>query len=622
MHNRTFRALVSSRLCSVAAGLALLATALSLRAEVKLPTIFSDHMVLQQGISVPVWGWGEEGELVVVQYRDQVVQTRAKNGKWQVKLAAMKAASKPANLLVLGSNRIELKNVVVGEVWLASGQSNMQWALRQSVNGQAAAAASANPNLRLFYVPRVKALQPVADIQGQYNNAKPVWMVASPETTPDFSAVAYFFGRDLQKSLGAPVGIIHTSWGGSPAEVWMSERVLGGNPGYKKEILDAYPSAVTNYEKAKAKFDADSAAAKVAGKAITARAPGAPWRPTELYNSMIHPLIPFAIKGAIWYQGESNAGRAWQYRTLFADMIQNWRQDWGQGNFTFLTVQLAPFTKILPEPADSNWAELREAQIVASKNVGYAGTVVITDVGDEADIHPQKKEPVGARLALQARKLAYGESIVASGPTYKSASFSGGKATVTFGDVGKGLEARDGDLKGFAICGADGKFVWASAKIVGTDKVELTSSAVKQPTAVRFGWANFPVVNLWNKDGLPANPFRTDSFPVTTMPKPAAPPVKQVAPSSARAEVAPIAQQTFSIGGEVRKPGSFEIQTGEQVSLDQAFKMAGDFKDGADKKGVSIRRTDAGRRTVYLENPAKNILVLPGDFITVRKKLF
>lgn len=503
-----------------AAAFALVA-ALTVRADVKLATVFSDHMVLQQGISVPVWGWADEGELVVVQYRDQVVQTRAKNGKWQVKLAPMKASASPAALLVLGNNRVELKNVVVGEVWIASGQSNMQWALRQTVNWQAAAAASANPNLRLFYVPRVKSPAPVADIQGQYNNAKPAWTVASPETTPDFSAVAYFFGRDLQKALGVPVGIIHTSWGGSPAEVWMSERVLAGNSDYKRDILDTYPVAYKNYEAAKARFPELLAKAKQSGaKALLP--PREPWRPTGLYNSMIHPLIPFAIKGAIWYQGESNAGRAWQYRTLFADMIQNWRRDWGQGNFTFLTVQLAPFTKILPEPADSNWAELREAQILASRNVGNAGTVVITDVGEEDDIHPQQKEPVGARLALQARKLAYGQNLVASGPTFKSASFSGGKATVTFGDVGQGLEARGGELKGFALCGKDGKFAWATAKIVGKDKVELTSAAVKEPVAVRFGWANYPVVNLWNKDGLPAHPFRTDNFPVTTQPKPAA----------------------------------------------------------------------------------------------------
>lgn len=500
--------------------IALLSLVTGLHAEVRLPVIFSDHMVLQQGQSVPVWGWAAEDELVIVQYRDQVVQTRAKHGKWQVKLAAMPASARPFSLRVLASNQIELKNVVVGEVWVASGQSNMQWALRQATNGDAAAAASANPNYRLFYVPRVKSPTPLDDIKGEYNKARPAWAVASPENTPDFSAVAYYFGRDLQKAKGVPVGIIHTSWGGSPAEVWMSERVLTGNADYKQSIVDAYPTAVKNFETAKARYVEQAAKAKAAGTPAP-RQPNDPWRPTELYNSMIHPLIPFAIKGAIWYQGESNAGRAWQYRTLFADMIRNWRQDWGQGDFTFLTVQLAPFTKILPEPADSNWAELREAQIVASKNVGHAGTVVITDVGEENDIHPKQKEPVGARLALLARKLAYGENLVASGPTFKSVSFSGGKATVTFSDTGKGLEARGGELKGFAICGADGKFVWATAKIVSPDKVELSSPSVKQPTAVRFGWANFPVVNLWNKDGLPAHPFRTDNFPLTTQPKPA-----------------------------------------------------------------------------------------------------
>ena len=520
MRKRMLQASPVSLLRVLVAGLALLAGAAGLRAEVKLPVIFSDHMVLQQGISVPVWGWADEGELVIVQYRDQVVQTRAKDGKWQVKLASMKAGARPASLLVLGSNRVELKDVVVGEVWVASGQSNMQMSLRRAANWEAAAAASANPNLRLFSVPLVKAPAPVADIQGQYKNAKPAWVTASPDTTPDFSAVAYFFGRELQKARGVPVGIIHTSWGGSPAEVWMSERVLGGNPAYKRDILDTYPAAYKNYETAKARFPEQLAKAKQSRAKVLPQAPREPWRPTELYNSMIHPLIPFAIKGAIWYQGESNSGRAWQYRTLFADMIQNWRQDWGQGSFTFLTVQLAPFTKILPEPADSTWAELREAQIVASKNVGNAGTVVITDVGDEADIHPTKKEPVGARLALVARKLTYGEHVVASGPTFKSASFSGGKATVTFGNVGQGLEARGGELKGFSICGEDGKFVWASAQITGKDKIELSCPGVEKPTAVRFGWANFPVVNLWNKDGLPAHPFRSDNFPLTTAPKP------------------------------------------------------------------------------------------------------
>ena len=244
---RSFRSRFTGARLALIAG-AWLASLATLSAELRLPVIFSDHMVLQQGQPVPVWGWADEGELVIVQYRDQVVQTRAKGGKWQVKLAAMPASARPFTLRVLAGNQIELKDVVVGEVWVASGQSNMQWALRQATNGDAAAAASANPNYRLFYVPRVRSATVLDDLKGQYNNARPAWAIASPENTPDFSAVAYYFGRDLQKARGVPVGIIHTSWGGSPAEVWMSERVLAGNAEYQKAILDAYPAALKNFE--------------------------------------------------------------------------------------------------------------------------------------------------------------------------------------------------------------------------------------------------------------------------------------------------------------------------------------------------------------------------------------
>lgn len=494
------------------------------RADVKLPALFTDHMVLQQGMSVPVWGWADEGEQVTVTFTGQKHTTRAVGGKWRINLTPLKASVAPELLVVQGKNRIELKNVVVGEVWIASGQSNMQWGLNQSHEPQKDITNAANRNLRLFYVPRVKADAPTADLGGLHHGAKPVWMVAASNSVVDFSAVAYYFGRDLQKARQVPVGIIHTSWGGSPAEVWMSHAVLSANPDYKRDILDAYPKALDSFKSAKAAFDDKAAAAKKDGAQEAPKAPKsaqpprAPWKPGELYNSMIAPLIPFAIKGGIWYQGESNAGRAWQYRTLFADMIRNWRKDWGQGDFTFLTVELAPFTKILTEPAESNWAELREAQIVASRAVGNAGTVTITDVGEENDIHPKKKEPVGARLALLAQKLAYGEKITAAGPTFKSAKFEGNKATITLDNVGSGLLVKGGEeAKGFAICGEDRKFVWAKAEIKG-DTVVLTSDKVAKPVAARFGWASYPVVNLWNKDGLPAHPFRTDSFPVTTEP--------------------------------------------------------------------------------------------------------
>jgi sialate O-acetylesterase len=241
---------------------------------------------------------------------------------------------------------------------------------------------------------------------------------------------------------------------------------------------------------------------------------------------MIAPLLPYAIKGAIWYQGESNAGRAYQYRSLFADMIRNWRQDWGEGNFTFLAVQLAPWDKnkkrsleeITAAPGDSDWAELREAQIMAAQTLPKVGIAVITDVGDKDDIHPTRKQPVGERLALAARGIAYGEKLVYSGPTYKSMKISGNKIILTFNNVGRGLEARDGELKGFSIAGADQKFVWAKAEVQG-NKVVVSNPQVSQPVAVRYGWADYPVVNLWNKDGLPASPFRTDNFPMVTRPK-------------------------------------------------------------------------------------------------------
>ncbi len=243
--------------------------------------------------------------------------------------------------------------------------------------------------------------------------------------------------------------------------------------------------------------------------------PWPPWKPAELYNGMIAPLIPFSIKGAIWYQGESNAGRAQQYRSLFADMIKNWRRDWGQGDFTFLEVQLAPFMAIKDQPGESSWAELREAQELAAKVLPRVGLAVITDVGEEKDIHPRKKEPVGARLALAARGTAYGERIVYSGPTYKSLDVKRGEAILHFTNIGHGLEARGGELKGFAIAGEDKKFVWAKAEIKGK-KIHVSGPAVPKPVAVRFGWADYPVVNLWNKDGLPASPFRTDDWPMLT----------------------------------------------------------------------------------------------------------
>ena len=499
--------------------LVLVCTALIARADVKLPGLFSDNMVLQQGMRAPIWGRADDGERVTVTFRGRKVSATARNGKWRVELPGQKAGG-PDTLIVEGKNRIELKNVLVGEVWICSGQSNMEFPLNHSFESENDIARSANPHLRLLTVPKLKANEPVDDV-------KAGWQECNPDTVKNFSAVAYYFGRDLQKARGAPVGLIHTSWGGSPAEVWMSEKVLAGNPEYKRAILDEYQTALKNYQAALEKFQKEEAALKNEGKTMERKPPAPPfWKPTELYDGMIAPLIPCAIKGALWYQGESNAGRAWQYRSLFADLIRNWRRDWGEGDFPFLAVQLAPWDRnkkrsvdqITADPVESDWAELREAQLLATKVLAKVGLAVITDVGDKDDIHPTKKEPVGRRLALLARNIAYGEKVECYGPQYRDMRIKGNQVILSFDHAGGGLESRGGRLRGFAVCGADRKFVWANAEI-DSGKVMVSTPEVEKPVAVRYGWADYPVVNLFNHEGLPASPFRTDDFPMTTAPK-------------------------------------------------------------------------------------------------------
>ncbi|HMJ91170.1 MAG TPA: sialate O-acetylesterase [Candidatus Acidoferrum sp.] len=506
---------------------------LTARAEVRLHHLFTDHMVLQQGTSVPVWGWADEGDKITVEFAGQKASTTVKNGKWMVKLKNLKPGAPDAlrvrSVSAKGDNSlVQVSDVVVGEVWIASGQSNMEWPLNRSFNSTNDMANSANAQIRLFTVPKLKLNEPTNDVNGK-------WQLCAPDAVPGFSAVAYYFARDLQKALGVPVGVIHTSWGGSPAEVWMSEEVLSGDKEYKRDILDTYDTQAQRTKAAITQWEKERADAQKEGKQFTKRRPSLAWKPAELYNGMIANIIPYAIKGAIWYQGESNAGRAWQYRHLFTDMIENWRNEWDR-DFTFLEVQLAPYDmsrkrsldEITAKPDDSAWAELREAQLLATKNLKKVGMAVITDVGDKDDIHPTKKEPVGARLALQARKIAYGEKLVAAGPEFDGVKFKDSKAILSFDNVGGGLEARGGALTGFTIAGTNKTFVWADAKIEG-DKVVVTWSRAAggsfngngKVVAVRYGWSDFPVVNLFNKEGLPATPFRTDDWQMTTAPKPA-----------------------------------------------------------------------------------------------------
>ena len=495
------------------------------RADVALNPLFTDHAVLQRDKPIPVWGTADPGETVRVSMSNETNSaasaTANADGRWLAQLPPLPAGG-PYTVTIQGKNRVQLKDVLIGEVWVCSGQSNMEMELRRTFEADKSIAAAANPKIRLFTVAKATALAPLDKVRGKWNEC-------TPESVPGFSAVAYYFGRDLQKALDVPVGLIHTSWGGTPAQAWTSKEALEAVPAlrhYNAELADKLAKydpakAKTDYQAALEKYTEAAAKAKAEGKPAPRR-PQAPQPPEKspnnaavLYNAMIGPLIPYGIRGAIWYQGESNAGRAYEYQTLFPAMIQDWRTRWKQGDFPFLAVQLAPYRKIETKPTDSDWAELRDAQLLAIKKLPHVGMAVITDVGEENDIHPKKKEPVGDRLALLARKLAYGQDIVAMGPVYKKMRTEGNRIVLSFDNVGAGLECRGPKLNGFTIAGSDHVFHNADAEIRG-DTVVVSSPSVDRPAAVRFGWANYPVVNLWNKDGLPATPFRTDNWPGVT----------------------------------------------------------------------------------------------------------
>jgi len=491
-------------------------------ADVRLHPLFSDHTVLQRGQKVPVWGWADPGEKVTVEFAGQRVGTTTDtNGRWSVQLHPLKASVEGRSLRVTGNNTVEIQDVVVGEVWLCSGQSNMEWPLASSFDPEPDIQASTNPNLRLFTVRKATSRIPLSNFADPTGHS---WTTANPDTVRRFSAVAYYFGRDLQPALGVPVGLIHTSWGGSPAEAWTSNTTLSANPVYARDILEPVANQLRNRKNALAKWEADAEAAKAAGKPV----PGKPftgWIPGDLFNAMIAPLVPYAVAGAIWYQGESNASRAWQYRDLFADMILDWRRAFGQDDLTFLAVQLAPWDRnkkrsiedLTKTPGESDWAELREAQNHVATRLPKVGVAVITDVGDKDDIHPTKKAPVGARLALLAQRIEYGRKLPAQGPVFTSRMVSGNKVTLVFSETPGGLRTLDGAAPtGFAVAGEDRVWHWADASLRSGNQVVVSSPNVAKPVAVRYGWADYPVVNLSNGAGLPASPFRTDNWPVTT----------------------------------------------------------------------------------------------------------
>jgi sialate O-acetylesterase len=634
-------------------------------ATVSIPSIFADNMVLQQDTTVPIWGKASPGGKVTVFFQGQKKGTVAEaDSQWLVELHDLTAGG-PFELKVVGKNTLKLANVMVGEVWVCSGQSNMEMPLAGwgEINDYAREISEANyPNIRLFQVNHTMSLRPREDVDAQ------TWAECSPQTIPLFSATAYFFGRKLHQDLNVPIGLIHTSWGGTPAEAWTAAGFLAQLPDYAPMIESLQAEALsetdakTEYERQVSEwqklvdlkvskalqgatswhdvdldesgwqtmklpvlwesaglpnFDGivwfrktielpptvateictlslgpidDQDITYVNGVEIGATdgynsprvytvpagllheganivavqvldtggggglwgadeqmflksgsrktynlfgdwkykvgvslqdvpprpvSPDSPNRPTILYNAMLEPLMPFAIRGAIWYQGEANASRAYQYRTLFPAMINSWRADWGIGDFPFLFVQLANYNQSPATPGESDWAELREAQLM-TLSLPNTGMAVTIDIGNADDIHPKDKQDVGKRLALNALATVYGQDIEYSGPIYKSMSIEDGKIRLTFDHVGSGLVAGGGDkLTGFAIAGEDKQFVWADAVIDG-NTIVVSSPQVPSPVAVRYGWASDPTCNLYNQEGLPASPFRTDDWPGIT----------------------------------------------------------------------------------------------------------
>lgn len=632
--------------------------------------LFTDNMVLQRGIAVPVWGWAAPGQRVTVSLRGaglptvsptalSATATADADGKWMARIGPLNAGGPytlSASALAASGARTETRsNVLIGDVWICSGQSNMEWPVAASNDAQAEIAAANYPQIRLFTVPKTIATEPRRDVQSQ-------WQVCSPATVGEFSAVGYFFGRHLNRDLKVPVGLIDSSWGGTVAEAWVSAGALRTMSDFRPAVaafdrnVAALRSGNTDFDRLMADWwmkndpgtagrwanaDFDDSAWKTmslpqpwegaglpafdglvwfrrsfelgpnsAGRDLTLRlgtiddrdttwvngvqvgqsnehnaqrvyrvpagvlragrntlavrvldtggaggfysAPDAlrlegpagstpislagewkyqvstplaqttpvpqrldnnPNATTVLYNGMIAPLVPYGIKGALWYQGESNAGRAVQYQTLLPTLIRDWRTRFGVGEFPFLIVQLANFMATSAQPDDPPWAHLREAQALTARNLPNTGLALAIDIGEAGDIHPRNKQEVGRRLALAARGIAYRQPVTYAGPTYRAMRREANTLRLFF-DHAEGLTAKDipaagGSLRGFAIAGADGRFVWADARIDG-NTVVVSSPQVPDPSAVRYAWANNPVANLTNRAGLPAAPFRTD----------------------------------------------------------------------------------------------------------------
>jgi sialate O-acetylesterase len=482
--------------CGLVGVLAMLAVG-SVRGDVTLNNMFGDHMVLQQGIRNRVWGRADAGEEVRVSLADQVKTTTAgTDGGWEVFLDPISTYGGPHVLSVEGKNRVSFSDVLIGEVWVCSGQSNMQWSVNMSNDPDLEKAAANVPHIRLISVPQVGTQEPQWNFKGQ-------WAVCSPETVGPFSAVGYFFGRQIHQTLGVPVGLVNNAWGGSAAEAWV-----------RRDRLAAHDSLKAIHERWTAVEAGEADEKKLAGNQ----------RPGNIHSGVLAPSIGYGIRGVIWYQGESNAGRAYQYRELFPLLIESWREEWGLGDFAFYWVQLADFKPEKPTPAESDWAELREAQTMTLR-LPNTGEAVIIDIGEGKDIHPRNKQDVAKRLARWALAETYGRpDIACRSPRFAAVEIQGSKAVLSF--VGDGTAAitdekawRTFDVnepRGFTVAGGDHVFVPAQARLLPDGRIEVWADGIAEPVAVRYAWADNPVCNVYAASGLPLTPFRTDDFPGVT----------------------------------------------------------------------------------------------------------
>lgn len=503
----------------------LLAAPARLPAAVTLGSLFSDHMVLQRGVAVPVWGTASPGEKISVAFQEQTQTTTARpGGEWMVHLSHLKTGG-PFEMSVEGENTVTVHDVYVGEVWLASGQSNMEMTVAQEdrywcgVFEEAEEVATANyPLIRMFKVKVDMSDQRQPAVEGN-------WVTTTPETVKEYSAAAYFFGRELFRKLDVPIGLIDSSYGASTAQAWTSGPALAANSEFSfmfddyaraKQAYAADPEAKEHYAQALTKWKQAAAAAKLRG-AFQPRRPGNPdptqnqHNPSVLYNGMIAPLIPYAMRGVIWYQGESNGPTAKIYADIMKTLIDNWRGRWNEGSFPFLFVQLANHGTLALQPAEgggTTWVREGQRETLSVVNTGMAVSI---DIGDAGNIHPKNKQEVGRRLALLAQALVYHEDVPYSGPLYDSMTLEGDAIGLRFTHADAGLIAKGGKPIGFTIAGEDRKFVWADAKIEG-NTIVVSSPLVRKPVAVRYGWADNPPANLYNKADLPASPFRTDSW--------------------------------------------------------------------------------------------------------------